>query len=141
MTKREIITMIGSFIGIAIISGIFILVSNNQNKGIGSVMQSGEYHATTTSQGRFPSSVVLQSGYGTLGSVIITGATTGIINLYDATTTDVTKRTGNTATSTLYIATLPASTAAGTYTFDTSFYTGLLVEIIGTTPTTTITYR
>jgi len=140
MTKREIVTIVGAFIGIIIISGIFLGASKRIDN-IGSVVQSSEYHATTTSQGRFSSPAVLVSGYGSLGSVIITGAGAGTINLYDATTTDITLRTGNTATSSLYIATIPDSTVAGTYTFDTSFYTGLLVEIIGTTPTTTITFR
>lgn len=79
---------------------------------------------------------------GSFGSVVITGANTGVVNIYDATTTDVTKRTNNRATSTILLASFPASTVAGTYTFDAVYTDGLFVELnSGTMPTSTITYR
>ncbi len=83
----------------------------------------------------------MQSGPATLGSVVITGAAAGVINIYDATTSNVNLRTGNVPTSTILKATFPASAAAGTYTFDTTVTNGLYVSILGTMPTTTITYR
>lgn len=112
-----------------------------------SVSESNEYMATTTAgsalYGSITASKAVKTGSGTLGSYVITGANTGIINFYDATTTDVTKRTGNVASSTILIASFPASTAAGTYTLDVRFNTGLLVSIEGTglAATSTITYR
>ena len=115
-------------------------MQNNQPT-LGSVDYGGEYQGTTTSTGRFPTTVTLKTGNGALGSVVITGAAAGVINIYDATTSNVLARTGNTPTSTIYLASIPASAAAGTYTFDRVFFTGLVVDIAGTMPTTTITYR
>ena len=83
--------------------------------------------------------ITLQEGNGALGSVTITGAGAGSLLFYDATTTDITKRTGALATST--IASIPVSAAAGTYTFDARFSKGLIVEMVGSSPTTTITWR
>lgn len=118
----------------------------------GSTIQAGEYNATSTRSFNgvaLPNLVVLNAGAGicpttcpgTFGSVIITGANTGVINFFDATTSDVNKRTGNTATSSLFIAQLPTNAAVGTYTFDISLRNGLLYEIIGTAATSTITER
>jgi hypothetical protein len=39
------------------------------------------------------------------------------------------------------IASVPVSAAAGDYVFDVAFSNGLLVETIGTAPTSTITFR
>ncbi len=76
----------------------------------------------------------------TLGSVIITGATTGVWNIYDATTSDVTKR--KLASSSLLVASFPASLATGTYTFDVRLNDGLFIDLqSGSLPTTTITWR
>jgi hypothetical protein len=107
----------------------------------GSVPIGNEYHATTTSTGRFQNDILLSSGSGTLGSVVITGAGAGTIDLYDATTSNVSNRTGQPATSTILIASFPASAAAATYTFDEAYYNGLYVHIVGTMPTSTITFR
>lgn len=106
-----------------------------------SVIQGSEYHATTTTTGTFATENALQTGSGALGSVVITGPAAGVMNFYDATTSDVSKRTGNKATSTILLASFPASAPAGTYTFDEAFYTGLYVSVIGTMPTSTITSR
>lgn len=100
----------------------------------------GEYQSTITR--RMPAGTaitnltVLKSGAGTLGSVVITGAGTGVLTLYDATSTVT-----NTEWATTTLATFPASTAAGTYTFDVIFRKGLLIDYSGTVGTTTITYR
>lgn len=113
---------------------------------LGSVNRANEYFATSTAGnsvfGAFTSGRNVQDGPGALGSVVVTGANTGVINFYNATTTNVSKRTGQKATSTILIASIPASMAAGTYTFDAVFSDGLFVDIVsGTAPTTTITYR
>ncbi len=108
----------------------------------GSVSRGGEYHATTTAANAVygasvAASTLLNTGVGTLGSVIITGAATGIVNLYDAT-----KRASTMASSSILIASFPASTVAGTYTFDVNFFNGLYLSLpAGNMPTTTITWR
>ena len=111
---------------------------------IGSIIQSQEYNATTTSAINpfTPTQFTLKKGYGSLGSVVITGAGTGRFVLYDATTTNVTLRAKAT-TSLSVLADFPTAAAAGTYTFDRLFYEGLLVDMTATTliPTTTITWR
>jgi hypothetical protein len=108
----------------------------------GAVSQGHEYNGTTTSTGRFPTLVSLTTAsYGSLGSVVVTGAAAGTINIYDATTSNASLRDASQSTSTILIATLPNSAAAGTYAFDRVYTRGLLVEITGTMPTTTITWR
>lgn len=113
----------------------------------GSVTVASEYVATTTAANSvygatITGSKLIRTGSGTLGSVVITGANTGVVNIYNATTSNVNQRTGKKATSTILIATLPASLAAGTYVFDTQFSDGLYVEVVsGSIPTSTITYR
>lgn len=126
---------------------IIYLLGAMSRPALASVAVSSEYQATTTAASTLygngiTTDAVIKTGYGTLGSVVITGANTGIVNVYDATTTDVNKRTGNVATSTILIASLPASLVAGTYTFDVAFRTGLLIDLVsGSMPTSTITYR
>ncbi len=128
-----------------VLFGFYLFGRNDvglENRTRGSVGQGGECHATTTSTGRFVATTsLLQTGNGTLCSVIVTGAASGVIHFYDATTTAVNLRSADQATSSILIANLPASIVAGTYVFDFTFNRGLLVDIIGTMPTTTITYR
>lgn len=123
----------------------FAFVHIPKEKGtFGSVTRASEYQATTTKKAvtgaaGVTSLTVLSTGPCTLGSVIITGANTGIVNFYDATSTVT-----NTEWATTTIATIPASAAAGTYTFDAQCYKGLMYELVGTAataPTSTITYR
>lgn len=134
-------------LGIAIAAlAIFVtavaLLEMNPRIVQGSVPIGNEYHATTTRSNVFQNDIALNSSSGgVLGSVVITGAAAGYIELYDATTSDVTKRTGQAASSTILLATVPVSAATGTYTFDEAYYNGLYVHIVGTMPTSTITYR
>lgn len=114
---------------------------------LGSVSITDEYLATSTAASTIYGATItgdsiIKTGRGTLGSVVVLGANTGVLNFYDATTTDVDARTGNKATSTILVASLPASLAAGTYTFDVEFSDGLFMDLVsGNAPTTTITYR
>lgn len=114
---------------------------------LGSVGVSDEYTATTTAASSVDGATITGSklvitGAGTLGSVVVTGANTGVFTLYDATTSNVNLRTGQKATSSIEIASFAASLVGGTYTFDTSFKDGLLINLVtGAMPTTTITYR
>lgn len=137
------------YVGIAaLLAGLFIgYAAWHKTPGFGSVAVSNDYIATTTAANTvFGASIsadkVIKTGYGALGSVVITGANTGVVNFYNATTSDVNLRTGNIASSSILIASIPASAAAGTYTFDAQFTAGLLINVVsGNTPTTTITYR
>jgi len=117
------------------------IMSLSSLRASASVADSSLAYESTTTRAAFNgtalgSPLILVPSYGTLGSVIITGAGTGIINIYDATSTAA---HSDYATTTL--ASFPASTAAGTYVFDTRFQRGLVVELIGTVGTTTITWK
>lgn len=116
---------------------------NNPHVVNGSVGLGNDYHSTTTRTaivgvpyGQLTALTGTNAVGGTLGSIVITGANSGQINIYDGTSTQTNSQTG---TSTLVV--IPASTVAGTYTFDVQFYRGLVIEVIGLAPTTTITYR
>jgi len=124
-----------------------MLVLQNPREAGASIRSGDEYTATSTAANSLYGATItgdrlIKTGYGSLGSVIITGANTGVINFYNATTSNVLRRTGNTATSSILLASFPASVAAGTYTFDVTYTDGLLVELdSGVMSTSTITYR
>lgn len=109
-------------------------------RSFGSVEYAGAgYQATSTRNASgvaMGSPNIISLGQGILGSIVITGANTGVINFYDATST---RQHSDYATTT--IATIPASAAAGTYVFDAAYTRGLVVEIIGTVGSTTITWK
>ena len=114
----------------------------NSNDGYGGVDIANDYTATTTGGNLVNApKPLLVTGQGALGSVTITGANTGVLDFYNATTTNVNLRTGQTPTSSIYVASIPASTAAGTYVFDEWVNVGLLLDASGSLPTSTITYR
>lgn len=130
--------IISILISAGIIAGA-VVFSSNDSTILGSVAVSGEYNSVTTYSKLgvplFTNVQTIKSNTsGTLGSVVITGAVAGSMRFMDATsTTDISSSS---------IAIFPASTAAGTYTFDVNFYRGLIVESTSTLlPTTTITYR
>ena len=78
---------------------------------------------------------------GTLGSVVVTGGNTGKLDILNASTSNVNLRTGNKATSSLYLASFPILATTTTYTFDIEFTNGLLVDYTTAAASTTITYR
>lgn len=130
---------VGALAVIALFIGLFMGSLFRSEKALASVQYGNDYNATTTAAtavyGSRTGDVLLKTGYGSLGSVVITGANTGAINLWDGTTTAA----GHTQR---LLATIPASTAAGTYTIDAVYSIGLLVDLVaGNMPTTTITYR
>ena len=140
MKKTSIIVGV---IMVLVIGAIFGMLINRQvpNNGIiefGSVAQSNEYQSTskvpaTTSQ-------LIKATRGTLGSIVVLGAGAEII-IYNASTTNANLRTIAATSSLPILAAMPASAAAGTYTFDIRATEGLLMDIIGTTGTSTITWR
>jgi hypothetical protein len=138
MTKLEKIFagIIGT--GMVVIALVFSIANRPVEQALGSVARSNEYQSTTT-DATFPTFKVIKSGDGSLAQVTITTAGTGSLTFYDATTTDRTLRT-NAATTTL--AKFQITTTVGTYTFDSIFRYGLLVETTGSNiGSTTITYR
>lgn len=139
------ISKIAMAVVIALLLVITYLLLPSDQLDLGSVGVTDEYNATTTAASTVLGSTitgqrVIKEGKGTLGSVVITGANTGIVNIYDATTSVASQRAK--ASSTIHIASIPASTAAGTYTFDVVFNDGLLITLLGgNMPTTTVTFR
>jgi hypothetical protein len=106
---------------------------------VGSVGIGNEYVASSTKDyagNTIPDLNVLQIGSGMLGSVVITGANTGTFCFYDATST-----VNNTAWATSTIACFPTNAATGTYTFDSRFQKGLLLDYVTNMATATITWR
>lgn len=126
--------------------GVVLLTLDQPTVQVGSVETGQEYQsvslAASAVYGATASSpVTVKTRAGSLGSLVITGAADGVLHFYDATTTDASARTV-TATTSLLIATIPASLAAGTYVFDLEFTDGLIVDLeSGSFPTSTITYR
>lgn len=121
---------------------------------LGSVSKTSEYRATSTgyltaledsnSLRITTSSAGFYSEYqGALGSVILTSGRTGAgqMTFIDATSTNRLMRTNQAATSSLILASLPTQNTTGTFTYDIVYRYGLLVEITGVVPTSTITYR
>jgi hypothetical protein len=107
---------------------------------VGSVTVGNEYKATTTPYYAGWTDQKVYVGAGTFGSVIITKAGNSEFLILDATTTA--NKIDHFATTTKTLAAISAGTSAGTYTFDTPFNDGLVIEVIsGTLGSSTITFR
>jgi hypothetical protein len=107
---------------------------------VGSVSEGSAYNSINTNTASSNKDLI-KLGYGTLGSVIITGAAAGTFEIYDATTTNSVLRTVVATSSLIKLASFPTNAAVGTYTFDTAFTQGLIVAFTGAQGTTTITLR
>ena len=124
----------------------FVLFQRTQEAGA-SVSQGSDYMSTSTAPNTVHGATISDSkairvGSGSFGSVNILGVNTGVVNFYDATTTDVNKRTGQVSTSTILLASFPSNAATGTYQFDQEFSDGLYLELAsGIIPTSSISYR
>jgi hypothetical protein len=123
--------------------GVFIGITKSNDSPLGSVITGQEYYATSTIHNAVVSTRLIRGGWGSLGSVVVTGAGTSAFSLIDATSTDSISGDTRISTSSQLLATIPASLAAGTYTFDVTYNRGLLVyfDTVGTAPTSTITFR
>lgn len=140
-------------LGLMIILGAIVLTAVllawNSNRALGSVdSESGGYYSTSTTLavGHAAGWRVLTSTStprsGIFGSIVVTGGPkAGNIQIYDATTTDVNKRTGNVSSSTILLADLPSGTASTTYVFDSTYKTGLIVVTSALPATSTITWK
>jgi len=145
-TLKQKLQLAGIITAMIITGFVFAFILNNTAQvALGSTIQGSDYQATTTAAsngyGSITAGKLIKSGYGSLGTVVITGANTGVVNIYDATTTDITLR-GNKATNTILVASIPASAAAGNYIFDIQLATGLYLDLVqGSFPTSTISFR
>lgn len=141
--KTNVLAFSGFVLAAAIVYLAVIISFKPLQQAFASVTRGGEYQATSTSQfGTSMTEKVLLTGPGTLGSVImINPSNSGQMFIYDATTSDVTKRATSMATTSIVIAAFPPATATSTYTFDANVVNGLYISILGQAPTSTITYR
>jgi len=103
-------------LGIAVVALLISLFGSNEGGRLGSIEDASSGYQSTTTRSIPGSSLangqILSLGQGILGSVVITGAGAGVINLYDATSTITNSQFGTTT-----LVTIPASAAAGTYVF------------------------
>jgi len=122
---------------------IYLSLKGRENTlPLGSVSVTSEYNATSTPFDTGQTDGLIQTGYGTLGSLIITSTGDMVISLLDATTTEAAVRpSARRATSSAELARIDTATV-GTYVFDVSFVDGLYLDVVsGANGTTTITYR
>ncbi len=139
------------FLGIIIafvLCSIGVAINSKTPEALGSVQVSGEYQSTSTdptflsTSGKRLSPSDLTSC--TLGSIIVGVAGTGIITVYDATTTATTTYVINGARTNVGTTTLARVNTAtqGTYTYDSIAKYGLVVDTsVQTIGSSTITYR
>ena len=100
---------------------------------------SSPYKATSSPESLPNISYSIKGGFGTLGSVLITATGDMGFDLLNATTTDINLRA--LATSSILIASFPASPTVGDYSFDVAFTDGLYFDVTsGTIGSTTITF-
>ena len=137
---KTTLSIIGAII-LIIVAGFFGYQGGklSQKQPVGSVSQGNEYHSTIVKAGGVKSGV-MTTYPATLGSIIVPTTMAGILNVYDATTTDATKRATAATTSLTVIGFLDAGTTAGTYTFDVFSAHGLMYDY-GTISSSTITWR
>lgn len=145
-------------LNILLFASLFLIVGGffyNQNQPVvASVSQASEYRSTMATSGLASASVarLVQTGQGTLGSVVITSTSATTFTVWDATSTATTTYQTATlrpdlteASSTTYgrqVAAFKASPGENTYTFDVSLYKGLVLEVpSGFNGSYTVTYR
>lgn len=123
MKKYLILSLIGiAFASFALFANVNASVDDS---GVYNYRQITSAHATT-------SPLLVKSGQGVLGSIVISSSTAGTLNIYDGTNMAVRTFSGATTsvattTATTTVALFGASSANGTYTFDTAFTRGLTV--------------
>lgn len=127
---------------LGIVGGLYL--ANQKQAVLGSTVVGNDYFGTSTRSvtgtNNIANLTVLKAVGGSVARVTISGANTGIIRLWNATTTNVNLRVG--ATSTLTVIEIPASAAANVYDYDVDFPIGILYELVsGSAPTSTIVWR
>lgn len=142
MNDASLLLKIAAVMGVLIL-GVFVgSLAYRSEPVLGSIVEGQEYNATTTGAFHAQSAeTLLKTGTGALGQVTITGTGAGQVSIYNATTSNITKRTGNSATSSILLAEFNGNPTVGTYTFDARFTNGLLLVVGANRPTSTITWR
>jgi len=120
-----------------------VLQGGGKTPIVGSIIEGQSYNVTSTVHTAITENKQIRGGWGSLAQVTVTGAGTSAFSLIDTTSTESLATDGRFSTSTQLLATIPASLAAGTYTYDVTYNKGLFIyfDVVGTHPTTTITYR
>ena len=111
-------------------------VENTADNPLGSVQQSSEYQASSTTENMAVASpVVLKSDDASvLGSIVVASSSAGIITVYNATST--------TDTASTTFVSLSSNLTPNTYTFDAIIPRGLIIELgTGFDGEYVITYR
>ena len=119
---KKVLALIGGVV--AIMAVLFVVFSANEKKEmpLGSVAVGSGYQATTTAVGATAGFYTITSVPGTLGSVVIVSTSpVGGFTIYDADAV--------TTTATTTILSFPTSAPAGTYTFDTNLFQGLVIQV------------
>lgn len=130
--------------GLLVVVCLFALAFKSKQT-LGSVSPGGEYQSTTTPTG-IPDLMVLCEGPGVLANINVMGPNVGNIQVYNATTSNNTLR-ASIATSSILLADIPskapadATSTARQHAFDAIATKGILVDLVGSVPTTTISYR
>lgn len=134
--------LLGALAALVVTSGLYLVLPSKEitTTEFRGVTVGNEYNATSTSQS-VPPHEELKIRSGAIGSVIVWVVGTESTTLYNATTTDVNKRTGNISTSSLEQIVLPASLAVGEYALDAVFDNGIIVTYNDGSASTTITWR
>ena len=115
--------------------------ANKEEITTGSVSVSNEYRSVRTGEvSGNDNGIIMKSSQGVLGSVVVTGIADGGIIIYNATTSDVTLRAIDTLSLEVLVH-LPKSVAVGVYTYDIVANIGLVLDVDGAQPTTTVTFR
>ena len=144
--KLDYKTILAVSVLIAVV-GIFSIIWQQPWKAYGNVPESDACNATTTGAATYSLSATtttLKRGSGVLCSAIVTGGgavNTGSIGFYNATTSNINLRTGNIASSTLFLGSIPVSATSSTYAFNVNFSTGLVVVIESVPATSTISWK
>ena len=128
---EKVILALAFVLTIAVGAGLFMQKSVN----LGSVANDGVsyYKNITTSNASTTDPVAVKGGAGVLGSVVIVKTSATALAVYDG---------NGTTTGATLISTIPASVAAGTYTFDVAVQKGVVLGgSAGFTGDYTITYR
>lgn len=136
---KEIILTLGGSTLTALVVLVALSAFDKQPAPSGGLIEGQEYTATTTGPSSGNAAYrVLRTRGGAVGNVVITGSAAGDLFLYDATSTQSVNLGGQSTTTLVHI---PKSASTGTYSFDVSARRGIVLEIIGTQPTSTIGYR
>ena len=128
--------------------GVFSLVLQRPWDAVGSVAVGNEYLSTTTPTVADLTNLcparagMASSTTGVLSGVDITNYGTGSLQIYDATTSAITLRSADQATSTLLLWGMINGMATSSHPdLDIEFKRGLFIDTSGTVGTSTITYR